>query len=468
MSNINYLVPAKIDLSWLQAELSLYSGLLNVVHAENTKVKREVNGYVALIAKYEREVKELKSAISTKSASLDAQEAKLVSNESENDLILLQLHQVQEDLERSLNQTIEKEQLIAQHKILELKHTELVTSLTEKIQKLESDVKNKSQEQIALAKQHEDQNKSSLKAIAELNAENTKIKHATNGYVELLAKYELEIKELKSAISTKNAALEANEAKLVSNESENDLILLQLHQVQEDLERSLNQITEQEKSIAQYQSLELKHTELVTSLTNQIQKLDRDVKNKSQEQIALAKQHEDQNKSSLKAIAELNAENTKIKHANHGYVELLAKHELEVKELKSAISTKNAALEANEAKLVSTESENDLILLQLHQVQEAFESYLINNISNEKFEQQKELTKLTQEKLNSANEKYRKVTAQVQVLKDRLSIEKNSLCYKMGHYCENEVNGFWKKFTLGFKIGKMRKTWTLESNKVNT
>ena len=161
-------------------------------------------------------------------------------------------------------------------------------------------------------------------------------------------------------------------------------------------------------------------------------------------------------------------ENTKVKLEVNGYVELIAKYEREVKELKSVISNKNAALEASEAKLVSTESENDLILLQLHQVQEAFESYLINNISNEKFEQQKELTKLIQEKLNSANEKYRKVTAQVQVLKDRLSTEKNSLCYKMGHYCENEVNSFWKKFTLGFTIGKIRKAWILELNKVNT
>ena len=164
----------------------------------------------------------------------------------------------------------------------------------------------------------------------------------------------------------------------------------------------------------------------------------------------------------------VHAENTKVKHEATGYVELIAKAELEVKDLKSVIASKSAALEANEAKLVSNESENDLILLQLHQVQEAFESYLINNISSEKFEQQKELTKLTQEKLNSANEKYRKVTAQVQVLKDRLSAEQNSLCHKMGYYCENEANGFWKKFTLGFTIGKMRKAWTLESNKVNT
>ena len=131
--------------------------------------------------------------------------------------------------------------------------------------------------------------------------------------------------------------------------------------------------------------------------------------------------------------------------------------------------------------------ENDLIILQLHQLQEELEYYILNTIDNNKFEQQKELVTTTQEKLNLANEKYRKVTAQVDVLKSQLNSEyekvnsarnraeslnlelknlKASRIYQMGSLCDKKAQNWWELLKIPFAIRKILKNSSLNEKKI--
>ena len=131
--------------------------------------------------------------------------------------------------------------------------------------------------------------------------------------------------------------------------------------------------------------------------------------------------------------------------------------------------------------------ENDLIILQLHQLQEELEYYILNTIDNNKFEQQKELVTTTQEKLNLANEKYRKVTAQVDVLKSQLNSEyekvnsarnraeslnlelknlKASRIYQMGSLCDKKAQNWWGLLKIPFAIRKILRNSSLNEKKI--
>lgn len=160
---------------------------------------------------------------------------------------------------------------------------------------------------------------------------------------------------------------------LQSSEQENQLLLKQLHKVQEELERRYQQAIQQEKALtelnkvkADLKSVQEKNTALQAvgrekqTLQEQLQKVQQELVNRK----AQAQQEE-------KTQAELPRVKAELKAAQDKTVQL----QLSEEQLKRQLQAQGARAST----AVGLEKENELLLTQLHKVQEELERYYLEN-----------------------------------------------------------------------------------------
>ncbi|GAB3537724.1 hypothetical protein GCM10027343_01620 [Noviherbaspirillum agri] len=162
---------------------------------------------------------------------------------------------------------------------------------------------------------------------------------------------------------------------------ENELLLLQLHQVQEELERFYLEAQQQKEKIKALQDAE----KVATERAKGIEQL-------SQEKLKLASEKENFAKLATereKGIEQLNQEKSKLTSEKDSLARLATEREKKSEELTKQLAKQTELAQSLEARLkkatsapvVSAEvqQENDLLLRQLHQVQEELERYYIEN-----------------------------------------------------------------------------------------
>ena len=242
--------------------------------SEYNRLIRELNNNASLTEQQQRELETLKAELEQQTHNNLNKQQEL---EQENELLLLQLHQVQEELEQHFLNNQE---------------------LGEKEKQLTIDIQRKQQE-----------------------IDNLK----TNTFqldANIQSKQQ-EIDYLKANTSQLNASIQAKQ----ELEHENELLLLQLHQVQEELEQHFlnnQELGEKEKQLTI--DIQSKQQEINNLKTNTSQ-LDANIQAKQQE----------------------------------------------IDNLKANTSQLNASIQAKQ----ELEQENELLLLQLHQVQEELEHYFL-------------------------------------------------------------------------------------------
>lgn len=164
-----------------------------------------------------------------------------------------------------------------------------------------------------------------------LGDENSQLKQRVNQYqteLDALKDSQLKLQEKFESVNNENK----------TSKEENELLLLQLHQVQEELERSFLKLKDYEK-----QTKELNEAKVQQDKSHQQQKLELEKAKKA-------------NQAHNEQLKKLKSENTKL-------------------------SKENAE------KIKETEEENELLLLQLHQVQEELEHYFLKYQDSQKTEQ---------------------------------------------------------------------------------
>ena len=242
--------------------------------SEYNRLIRELNNNASLTEQQQRELETLKAELEQQTHNNLNKQQEL---EQENELLLLQLHQVQEELE--------------QHFLNNQKLGEKEKQLTIDIQRKQQEIDN--------------------------------LKTNTSQLDANIQAKQQEIDNLKANTSQLNASIQAKQ----ELEQENELLLLQLHQVQEELEQHFlnnQELGEKEKQLTI--DIQSKQQEINNLKTNTSQ-LDANIQAKQQE----------------------------------------------IDNLKANTSQLNASIQAKQ----ELEQENELLLLQLHQVQEELEHYFL-------------------------------------------------------------------------------------------
>ena len=284
--------------------------------SEYNRLIRELNNNASLTEQQQRELETLKAELEQQTHNNLNKQQEL---ERENELLLLQLHQVQEELEQHF-----------------LNNQEL----------------GKKEKQLTIDIQRKQQEIDSLKATTSQLGANIHAKQQ-------------EIDNLKANTSQLNASIQAKQ----ELEQENELLLLQLHQVQEELEQHfLNN-----------QELGEKEKQLTIDIQRKQQEIDSLKANASQLGANIhAKQQEiDSLKATTSQLgANIHAKQQEIDRLKATTSQLGANihaKQQEIDNLKANTSQLNASIQAKQ----ELEQENELLLLQLHQVQEELEHYFL-------------------------------------------------------------------------------------------
>ncbi len=207
------------------------------------------------------------TALSSSSVSGTAQSAKLDELASENELLLLQLHQVQEELEKHYlaSQEHEKEAqsqaqkgaaaaatIVARDKEIATLKSAIaakegeIKGLGEKLRATEQQLKSLSEQHqnaLAAAEALKMRTFASANETQQKAAEQLKAAHMA-AMAELKTSGENEKQSLAASLNAVKKQLSESEAQNEEIRQENELLLLQLHQVQEELERYYLQFSE--------------------------------------------------------------------------------------------------------------------------------------------------------------------------------------------------------------------------------
>jgi chromosome segregation ATPase len=189
---------------------------------------------------------------------------------------------------------------------------------------------------------------------------------------EKLKSLEEKLLEQKAATKGLDEQRKAAEKAQAEQKEENDLLLAQLHQVQEELEKYfLENKTQQEAS---------------ATLKEALAKANAELKKAQDHATASAKQLDEFKTKLLETEKKLVEANKLIKSEGDAKVNEVQKQKAELeKRLAEADAAADAAgkskaeLEALRAVEADLKSENDLLLAQLHQVQEELEKYYLGN-----------------------------------------------------------------------------------------
>jgi uncharacterized coiled-coil DUF342 family protein len=248
----------------LQAELYALAHPLGEVNEPQTAIDAAVTEYFVKIQDAQGLVTENAELASTRDNALKSMDdlkkksgelnAELTESQQENDLLLLQLHRVQEELEQSHLAEEKTQEQASQLKVLTEEKAQLIAardSAQKEVTILKREAEGRSEKLTKLQQQFQEQ-VSELKALAEENAQLIAAGDSTQNEV----------------IDLKKQADESK-AELTDTQQENELLLLQLHQVQEELEHYFLQYKEVEVKIQgldrKYQSVALRYPEYLSA-----------------------------------------------------------------------------------------------------------------------------------------------------------------------------------------------------------
>lgn len=285
---------ARIDA--LVLKVDALSGQLAETTDTASKLTDEKAGYESTIA-------ELKQKIAERDAEVIVLKADKIEARGENDQILLQMHQLQEELKRVV---VECKQLDEVNSVSQ--HT--INDLNKKVAQSEASIRTLEKE-LDTAKANKTAEKEKAQALAAL---------AT-------ARNELE------AARQRIQQLEPEQCSATSVRQENELLLVQLHQVQEELERYL-----------------IEHKDAVKRNGESVATLQKNLDAAKANNAATAKEKTD-------ALAALATATRELEAARQGIQQL----ETEQRNAKEA------------------QQESELLLVQLHQVQEELEHYFLEH-----------------------------------------------------------------------------------------
>ncbi|WP_201217698.1 hypothetical protein [Halochromatium roseum] len=309
---------------------------INEVSSQLISMKRE-------IAQRDAQLKEAED----KSAEMAQLKPQLIEAREENELLLQQLHQVQEELEAHFlkNRDLEQER----------------TKLSQERSQLANQVKER-EAQAAKLKAERDRNaaglKESLAKIAQLENLRPQLEQVQKKLEQAFLKgQESEAKLLQASktlaerdqqlkdAETKETELNALKPQLIDVQEENELLLQQLHQVQEELESIFLKSRDHEQQSATLSQAQAQLAEQVKQRESQVTKL-------SQERDQLAKQVKERDE-------QLKSQQKKI-----------------------------SALEPLSLRLQSAQDENKLLFDHLHEVQQKLEQQLESSqLVNKRWEQ---------------------------------------------------------------------------------
>ncbi|WP_346796486.1 hypothetical protein R5M92_13510 [Halomonas sp. Bachu 37] len=181
---------------------------------------------------------------------------------------------------------------------------------------------------------------------------------------------------LQQAASQQEAALQALREEHKEATEENDLLLAQLHQVQEELEKQfLEGKAHQESAKTQLGE----HTQRITALTQQLEQ----AKAKQSELSMELEKNRQAHKQAETAHTALKAEHQKLKLQQEQQQaqssQALTQANTQQAELTQSLEASRKALADSEAEQTELAEENDLLLAQLHHVQEELERYFLAN-----------------------------------------------------------------------------------------
>jgi len=287
----------------------------------------------------------------------------------ENELLLLQLHQVQEELEVVFlqKQTIDQAQ--------EKQNTQL-GQLRQKLDATEKAVLTAETERNELAGERQ-KLCTQIEQLTKTNNEQSKRTEEHQGQIRQLSKerdeQEKQVVDSQSQLAQARKVQEKLTAVSKETERENELLLLQLHQVQEELE----------VVFLQKQTNEQAQENQNTQLKQLRQKLDATEKAILTAEIARKELVGERQKfcTQIELLTKTNNEQSKRIEEHQGQIRQLSKERDEqAKQLVDSQSQLAQAKKVQEKlKVASKETgqKNELLLLQLHQVQEELELYFL-------------------------------------------------------------------------------------------
>ena len=223
-------------------------------------------------------------------------------------------------------------------------------------------------------------------------------KHSDREYDALakkLAQAESALTETQEKLKKSDSQIKEFEKSQAEQKEENDLLLAQLHQVQEELEKyflenkshqeklnalqqQLNEKAEESKKLADDLKAKLAESEKKLSEANKLIKAEGDAKvNEVQKQKAdLEKKLADANSAAAKQKSDFEQKLSELASQLNSQKADLEKQLAAANESANQLKSQLSAKDASEADL---KSENDLLLAQLHQVQEELEKYYLGN-----------------------------------------------------------------------------------------
>tara|TARA_Y100001956_G_scaffold5226_1_gene4710 strand:+ start:44192 stop:46102 length:1911 start_codon:yes stop_codon:yes gene_type:complete len=404
---------------------------LTSLKAENNHNANELNSILQKVELLQQELEctqdeneRLTAELVEKTQQFNASESKVSELCSENELALLQVQQLQEELEQthlnSKSLSEDKLQKIAQlESVCSERSSENELTLLH-IQQLQEELK---QAHLSSKSLSEDK----LKKIAqlenvcsELNSENGLALLQIRQLQEELEQTHINVKSLSEEKLQKIAQLESSYSDL---DSENELVLLQVHQLKEELE----QTQQHAKSLSEQKTLQIAQLERdrkdlnnERELTNfQIEQLQKELKlerlnlqDVSANKVALQEFTKLQSQFDSQ-LEELNTQKKRVVQLGTEKDELSSEHELallqihqlqdeleqthlmstnkvsleEYSNLKAQCDSQQAELESEQQKVTVLEvaqnelsGENELALLQIHQLQEELEHYYIKSV----------------------------------------------------------------------------------------
>ncbi|MGQ5489803.1 hypothetical protein ACUH78_13235 [Thauera sp. ZXT1-4] len=229
----------------------------------------------------------------------------------------------------------------------------------------------------------QDLTESERQALSALEQQNAQLLQQLRDVQEALEQSTHEQRQLKQALEAAKRLpppeYEQTKAALAESKEEGELLLLQLHQVQEELENVFLKHQEGEKTIAH---LKQQHSTAITerdAARQQATALTQE-RDKAGQQIAALTQERDK---AVQQITVLTQERDKLRKQadeQEGKLKVLMSEHEQAKKLS----------EEQARALKESQEEGELLLLQLHQVQEELEHYFLQNQKlNQELDQQK-------------------------------------------------------------------------------
>lgn len=184
-----------------------------------------------------------------------------------------------------------------------------------------------------------------------------------NAQMKLAAEHQQQLETLKKSVSDETKRADQSAANLKEMEQENELLLLQLHQVQEELEQVFLKHKDAEAKIQAETKAKAEQTKLAAERQEQIDQANK-ANNEQAKLVSELTQQQADLQQQLKTLSQQKEQQAALVKEQQKEAEVLGSdNKKEITQLKDNVK--------------ELEQENELLLLQLHHVQEELEHYFL-------------------------------------------------------------------------------------------